>query len=77
MARVTIYLPDELADQARSVGINVSAVSRSAVERELASRGSTEWLDRVAHLPRTEVTHDQVLEAVRASRNEFGGGDDE
>lgn len=76
MARVNIYLPDELADQARSAGINVSAVSRSAIEREVTSKGSTQWLDRVATLPRSSVTHDQVVSAVRAAREELDGGDD-
>jgi post-segregation antitoxin (ccd killing protein) len=33
--RVTLYLPDELREQARAAGINLSAELRAAVERRL------------------------------------------
>jgi Post-segregation antitoxin CcdA len=33
--RVTVYLPDELRQQARSAGLNLSRILRDGVEREL------------------------------------------
>lgn len=39
MARVTIYLPDDLAASVRAAEINVSRVSRKALQRKLAKAG--------------------------------------
>lgn len=43
MARVNVYLSDELAAAAREQGLNVSAVTRAALECELKSRSMNEW----------------------------------
>lgn len=67
MARVNVYLP-ELADRARAAGLNVSAVTRSALEAELAALAVPAWLDAVARLPGTAATHDDVLRAVDGAR---------
>jgi post-segregation antitoxin (ccd killing protein) len=78
MARVNIYLPDELAAAARDQGLNVSAVARSALEGELASRSMTAWLADVARMNATwagehpRLTHEQVLAAIDAGRDEMG-----
>jgi post-segregation antitoxin (ccd killing protein) len=75
MARVNVYLPDELAARARQAGLNVSAVTRSALEAELASGASSDWLARAARLPSLEVQHDGVLGALDDAREEFAGQD--
>jgi post-segregation antitoxin (ccd killing protein) len=72
IARVNVYLPEELAAAARAAGINVSNVTQEALRRELAARGTDGWLARVAGLPPTGVTHRDALGAVRAARDEFG-----
>jgi post-segregation antitoxin (ccd killing protein) len=72
MARVNVYLPDELAAAARDAGINVSNLTQEAIRQELARRGTDAWLDRVAGLRPTQVSHDAALEAVHAARDEFG-----
>jgi post-segregation antitoxin (ccd killing protein) len=71
MARVNVYLPDELADRARAAGLNVSAVTRSALEAELAGGAASEWLARIAELPALPVEHDEVIEALAAAREEL------
>ena len=76
MARVNVYLPDELAARAREMGLNVSAVTRSALEAELAGAATSEWLARVARLPSSGVEHDHVLAALNAAREELAGDDD-
>jgi post-segregation antitoxin (ccd killing protein) len=75
MARVNVYLPDELAARAREVGLNVSAVTRSALEAELARGAASEWLARVATVPGLGVEHDDVLAALEGAREELSGDD--
>jgi post-segregation antitoxin (ccd killing protein) len=71
-ARVNVYLPDALAEQARDAGLNVSSITREALQRELAGRRTTAWLDAVRNLPRTGVTHDEALAALDEIRAEAG-----
>lgn len=75
MARVNVYLPDDLASQARAAGLNVSAVTRSAIEAELAGNAASQWLARVATLPTVRVEHTDVVAAVAAARDELAGDD--
>lgn len=72
MARVNIYLPDELAEEARAAGLNVSNVAQDALRRQLAGRQTSAWLERVRGLEPTGVTHEQALDAIDATRDEAG-----
>lgn len=76
MARVNVYLPDDLAARVRAAGVNVSAVTRSALESELGRNAASGWLARAAELPALGVGHEQVLEALAAARDELAGDDD-
>ena len=51
MTRVNIYLPRDLAENARAADINVSAVAQEALERELRRRSFVTWLEEVESLP--------------------------
>lgn len=73
MARVNVYLPDDLAARARDKGLNVSAVTRAALEAELAGDAASEWLARVEALPSLAVEHDEALAALDAAREELSG----
>jgi post-segregation antitoxin (ccd killing protein) len=72
MARVNVYLPDDLAQEARGAGINISNLTQRALRHELAALATDAWLKRVAALPRTRVSHEQVLKALDEAREEFG-----
>jgi len=72
MARINVYLPDDLARQARAAGLSVSNITQAALRRELAARNSSEWLSRLARLPGLKVFHEQVLSAIDAEREELG-----
>ena len=72
MARLNVYLPDELAAKARSAGLNLSAVTRAAVESELAGTEMNAWLERALGLAPTSVSHEEVMAALDAARDEFG-----
>ena len=73
MARVNVYLPDELAARTRAAGLNVSAVTRAALESELAGSATAEWLAHTAELPPLGVDHGSVLDAIDAAREELAG----
>jgi hypothetical protein len=72
MARVNVYLPDELAREARSAGLNISSITQEALSRQLLRDETDHWLDRLDHLPRVEVSHERVVEAIAVARAELG-----
>jgi post-segregation antitoxin (ccd killing protein) len=72
MARVNVYLPDDLADEVKQAGLNVSGITQDALREALAERATDEWLDQVARLGPTTVAHDVVIAAVDAARDELG-----
>jgi post-segregation antitoxin (ccd killing protein) len=72
LARVNVYLPDDLAEDARAAGLNVSSIAQEPLRRELAQRRTSTWLERVRELPPTGVAHEQTLEAIDAARDDIG-----
>jgi len=73
MARVNVYLPDDLAERARAAGISISAVTQDALRYALAANDVDRWLDRLDRLPAHDVSHEAVIETLDAVRDEFGG----
>ena len=71
MARVNIYLPDELANEAKEAGINISGEARIALENALKPHRTNVWLETLKQRPRLGVSHDVALEAVRAVKYEL------
>jgi post-segregation antitoxin (ccd killing protein) len=69
---VNIYLPDELADQARAAGLNVSSITQEALRERLEPRRTSEWLNTLPARPVTGVTHAHVIEALDRIRAEPG-----
>jgi post-segregation antitoxin (ccd killing protein) len=68
---VNVYLPDELAAEAKKAGLNLSAVTQEAVKRTLAERSTDAWLATVANtFGAGRVPHDRVLDALDAARDE-------
>lgn len=72
MARVNVYLPDELAQRARSAGLNISKVAQQALSDNLAQNETDRWLDRLEGLPRADISHERVIQAIDDARNELG-----
>jgi post-segregation antitoxin (ccd killing protein) len=71
VTRLNVYLPDELAAEAKKAGLNLSAVTQEAVRRTLAERTTDAWLATVATTSSTErVPHDRALDALDAARDE-------
>lgn len=73
MARVNIYLPDDLAKRAREADLNVSGIAQAAIERELRVRDMRVWLDEVrADPPLRGWTHEDMIAALGEVRRDAG-----
>ena len=72
MARVNVYLPDELAAEAREAGLNVSSIAQAALRDALAACRMSAWIEVVRKLPPTGVTHEEAIAALDAAREEAG-----
>jgi len=70
VARLNVYLPDELAAEAKEAGLNLSAVTQDAVRRSLAARSTDAWLAMLRPTRSQRVDHDDALEALDAARDE-------
>lgn len=75
MARINVYVPDELADEVRAAGLNVSSLTQQALRRALASARTDEWLDAVYRLRSTGISHEDVSSAVGEAKDEWDGAD--
>lgn len=71
VARVNVYLPDELAEEAKAAGLNVSNLTQEALRRALAAGRTDDWLDEVAALRPTGATHKAVAAAVAEAKDEL------
>lgn len=71
MARVNVYLPDDLAARVRAADLNVSALAQEALHTELDRTRTDAWLDSIATLKPIAVPHEAVIEAIDAGRDEF------
>ena len=71
MGTRSIYLPDALDDAARRAGLDVSLLSRQAVERELARRENEALLERLAKLPALGESDDAVRQAVDDAKSDW------
>lgn len=74
MARINVYLPDTLANDAREADLNVSALAQEAVGRALDARRTDAWIDAVLEMKGPEVDIAAVLAAVRAARDDLERG---
>lgn len=73
MARVNVYLPDDLADEARAAGLNLSKLTQEALKSALASERTSEWLAGIAALGSSRVSHEEVMQAVGEAKSDFEG----
>jgi len=71
IARINVYLPDELAQAIRPLGWNLSQVLQGAVRERLDTFRLDEWLTAL-HTPTAAApTHDQAMAALETAD---GGG---
>jgi post-segregation antitoxin (ccd killing protein) len=73
MARLNVYVPDELAERAKVADLNVSALAQAAIADELQRRATDAWLESLP-TPRATVSHSAALKALDEARAEMAGG---
>lgn len=77
MARVNVYLPDDLAAEAREAGLNVSALTQAAIRDELQRRSAEAWWEDLREFhrlnPHPPISHEAVLQALDEAREELWG----
>lgn len=71
MARLNVYVPDELAQQARAGGLNVSALTQAAIAAELDRTSMSVWLSTLPSVSKT-VGKKSIIAALDEARDEFG-----
>ena len=73
MARVNVYLPDDLAAEAKAAHLNVSHLTQEALRSALAAGRVNEWLNDVATMRPLGINHSAVASAVTAAKDELEG----
>lgn len=73
MARVNVYLPNDLAAEAKAAGLNVSGLTQQALREALVAMRTDDWLDRIESMHPTGVDHGAVAGAVAAAKDELEG----
>lgn len=73
MSRVNVYIPDDLAAQAKEAGLNISSLTQEAIRASLAALDLRAWQRRVAELHPTKVDHSAVVDAVKSAKDELEG----
>ena len=71
MARVNVYLPDDLAAEARAAGLNVSNLTQQALRSALNASRVNDWLDDIAAMRPLGISHGAVAEAVAAAKDDL------
>ena len=74
MGRINVYLPDDLAAEARSADLNVSAITQAAVREALAALKTDAWLDSLLEIRTRPVDVARVLDSVREARDDLERG---
>lgn len=69
MARVNVYLPDDLAAEAKAAGLNVSNLTQEALRSALAASRVDGWLDDVAAMRPLGIGRRAVSEAVARAKD--------
>lgn len=71
MARLNVYVPDDLAAAARREGLNVSGLTQHAISAALEARRTARWIESLGS-EELDLSRDDVLAALDAARNELG-----
>lgn len=75
MARVNVYLPDDLASEAKSKGLNISKLTQEALKRAIDSDKMAAWLDEVRSNEPLDIDPEIVKAALAGAKDELEGLD--
>ena len=71
MARVNVYLPDDLAAEAKAAGLNVSSLTQEALRSALAASRVDDWLDDIAAMRPLGISHRAIVKAVASAKDDL------
>ncbi len=75
MARVNVYLPDDLAEEAKALGLNISKLTQEALKRVIDSDRMAAWLDKVGSNKPLDIDPETVKAALAGAKDELEGLD--
>ena len=75
MARVNVYLPEELAEQAKAAGLNVSAIAQEALRSALRVQQVNDWLGSLELTGTGQISRAAIDEAIQGAKDEIEGLD--
>lgn len=75
MARVNVYLPDDLAEEAKALGLNISRLTQEALKSTIASDKLATWLDKVRSNEPLDIDPEAVKAAISGAKDELEGLD--
>lgn len=73
MARINVYMPDDLAEAARAADLNVSAIAQDAVRAALHVNSVNAWLDSLHDLEPVHISSKVAQRALDEARDELWG----
>lgn len=71
MSRVNVYLPDDLAEEAKKAGLNISSLTQEAIRSSLAAHTLKRWQQQVSELASSGISHDKVIDAVTSAKHDL------
>ncbi len=70
MARVNVYLPDDLAAAAKEYELNISGITQEALRQRLSAVRVDRWLDGVTSSRPLGIGHEAIEDAIAAAKEE-------
>lgn len=67
-----VYLPDDLAGEAKKAGLNISSLTQDAIRSALSAQKLTLWQQQVSELGPPGISHESVIEAVSRPKGNSG-----
>lgn len=72
MPKVSVYLPDDLYEAARSRGLPLSRLTQQAIRDSIEHAPNAAWLDQVRTRPRRHETEIDTGALIEDVREDFG-----
>jgi len=72
MAKVTIYMPDDLLAEAKDAELNISGLAQNAVVAALRRAKTDAWLEELCRRPGSTVRSEDVDRTLREVRDRWG-----
>lgn len=66
-------MPDDLAAEVATAGLNISQVAQEALRKVLPGGRLEEWLDDLNNIEPTGITSEEVLKAVTEGKRDLWG----